>query len=200
MADKPSTVYTVGHSNHTLAHFLKLLQSHEITAVADVRSSPYSTYKPEFGREAIARSLKEVDIAYVYVGAELGARPADLGCYKDGKVHYDALFKTPTFQAGIDRVVKGAQQHRVALMCTEGDPLQCHRSILISKALELRNLTVLHIVPDGETETHAAAMLRLLDLLKLSKEDMFRSLDQVIEDACAIQEGKLAFSEDQRSR
>jgi uncharacterized protein (DUF488 family) len=193
-----TTVYTVGHSNHTLPHFLKLLQSHAISAVADVRSSPYSSYNPQFNREVIAQSLKEAGVAYVYVGAELGARPADLGCYKDGKVNYDALLKSPTFKTGIDRIVQGAQQHRVALMCTEGDPLKCHRSILISKALELRDLAVLHIVADGEIETHANAMLRLLDALGMSKEDMFRTLEQLIDDACAIQERKIAFSDTDR--
>lgn len=193
------TVFTIGHSNHTLQHFLKLLESHAITAVADVRSSPFSGYNPQFNREALAASLKQSGISYVFVGAELGARPADIGCYTGDKVDFERLMASAGFKAGIERLLGGARDHHVALMCAEKDPLKCHRGILISRALEARGLAVQHILADGGVETNAAAMSRLLDVVGLPQEDMFRSRDELIDEACALQEREIAFSESGRS-
>lgn len=191
-------IFTVGHSNHTLQHFLKLLESHAVTAVADVRSSPFSKYNPQFNRDPLADALDQHGISYVFVGAELGARPSDTACYVDGKVDYARLTGSAPFQAGIERVVKGCEKHRVALMCAEKDPLQCHRSILISRVLNACGLAVDHILADGSVEPHADAMNRLLELLKLPREDMFRTHDQLVADACTLQERQIAFSESDR--
>lgn len=191
-------IFTIGHSNHTLQHFLKLLQTHAVNAVADVRSSPFSSYNPQFNRESLAEALKQNDIAYVFVGAELGARPTDLGCYVDGRVAYARLMGSALFQGGLDRVVKGTGKHRVALMCAEKDPLECHRSILLSQALEARGLEVQHILADGGLEPHPDSMTRLLDLVGLPRDDMFRTREELIAHACELQEREIAFSDPDR--
>ncbi|WP_027405413.1 DUF488 domain-containing protein [Aquaspirillum serpens] len=189
----PITVYTVGHSNHTIDNFLDLLERNGVTALADVRSSPFSRHNPQFNKDVLSAELKKRGIAYVFVGKELGARSDDLSCYEGGKVRYGRLARTSIFKTGIERVLTGAQKYRIALMCAEKEPLDCHRTLLISRALEQRGVSIVHILADGSTETHAQTMSRLLDLVGLPQEDMFYSRDELIAKACELQEEKIAY-------
>ena len=163
-----------------------------ITAVADVRSSPFSRHNPQFNKDRLPKDLKQRDIAYVFVGKELGARSDDSSCYEKGKIRYGRLADTSIFKAGIERVLSGARKYRVALMCAEKEPLDCHRTLLVSRALEQRGVSILHILPDGSTELQAQTMCRLLDLTGLPQVDMFCSHDQLIERACEMREAKIA--------
>src|SRR5215475_13186783 len=132
MPDKPA-VFTIGHSNHPLATFIGLLRGAGVTAVADVRSIPYSRRWPQFGRPALERSLPEAGIGYVFLGAELGGRRDDPALYIDGRIDFDRVAATDSFRAGLDRVEAGAARHRIALMCAEREPLDCHRFLLVSR-------------------------------------------------------------------
>lgn len=123
-------IYTVGHSNHSIEAFISLLQKHGITALADVRSHPYSRHHPQFNRETLQRALRKVDINYVFLGKELGARSENPKCYRNGKVQYGLLAREPSFQEGLARLRKGMESHRIAMMCAEKEPLDCHRTIL----------------------------------------------------------------------
>jgi uncharacterized protein (DUF488 family) len=152
MAQERAIVYTIGHSNHPVARFIELLRGAGITAVADVRSIPHSRRWPQFGRARLERSLAETDIAYVYLGAELGGRPGDPSLLSDGKPDYGRMAATPAFAAGLDRVVDGAQRYRIALMCAEREPLECHRFLLVSPHLLQRGVAVRHILADGTIE------------------------------------------------
>lgn len=186
-------IYTVGHSTHSMEKFLQLLQKNGITAVADVRSSPFSRHNPQFNKGVLSAELRKRNIAYVFVGKELGARSDDRSCYEGGKVRYGLLAKTAVFKAGIDRVISGAQKYRVALMCAEKEPLDCHRTLLISRALEERDTSIVHILSDGSTESQEKTMSRLLDLVGLPQVDMFRSHEELIEAACGMREQKIAY-------
>lgn len=187
------TVYTVGHSTHPIEKFLDLLTKNGITALADVRSSPFSRHNPQFNKQALSAELKKHGIAYVFVGKELGARSDDPLCYEGGKVRYGRLARTALFKAGIDRILSGAQKYRVALMCAEKEPLDCHRTLLVSRALEQRGAAILHIRSDGSTESQQQTMLRLLDMVGLPRVDMFRSHAQLVEAACEMREQKIAY-------
>jgi uncharacterized protein (DUF488 family) len=156
------TVLTIGHSTHSMDVFVALLQRHGVTAVADVRAAPYSRFNPQFNRESLASSLVACGIAYVFLGSELGGRSADPACYDNGRICYERLGAARSFQKGLDRIVQGAISHRIALMCAEKEPLECHRCLLVAPALEVRGVSVAHIGPDGRLELHADAMLRLL--------------------------------------
>lgn len=186
-------VFTIGHSTHSAEAFLALLREHQVDAVADVRSSPSSRFNPQFNREALEQFLKANGIRYVFLGKELGARSEDSACYLDGRVQYGRLAETPLFQGGLNRVLRGAARYRVALMCAEKEPLECHRTLLVAKALAARGQSVLHIHADGHLETHDAAMERLLDVTGLPKKDLFRSKQELLEDALARQEVKVAY-------
>lgn len=193
---KTSDVLTIGHSNHPWPVFLELLRKHGVTALADVRSSPYSRLNPQFNRETLQRALQAEGIAYVFLGSELGARSEDPGCYVDGQVQFGLLAQTESFKAGLSRVMKGAGSHRVAMMCAEKEPLECHRTLLVGRALQERGVCVHHLLADGTVETHRQAMLRLLDLLDMPTVDLFQSEDERIADACARQERKIAYIND----
>jgi uncharacterized protein (DUF488 family) len=189
-----ATLYTVGHSNHSIEKFISLLTANGITAVADVRSRPFSRRHPQFNKERLAAALTQHGIAYVFLGQELGARSEDPSCYENGKVQYSRLAATPAFNAGIERVLAGAAKFRVALMCAEKEPLDCHRTLLVSRALESAGASIAHILADGSVEPQEKTMSRLVDLVGLSKEDLFQRGD-LIAAACRLREDKIAYKQ-----
>ena len=162
-------VLTIGHSNHPLEFFLELLARHHVAAVADVRSAPYSRFNPQYNREHLAATLKACDIGYVFLGSELGERSDDPSCYEHGHIRYDRLADTPGFRRGLERVERGMEDYRIALMCAERDPLHCHRTLLVGHHIDERGTDVVHILPDGSLEAHATAMDRRL--VELDFED-----------------------------
>jgi uncharacterized protein (DUF488 family) len=190
-------IYTVGHSNHPIEKFLALLQQHAVTAIADVRSVPYSRRNPQFNSNALAASLDAYGISYVSLGKELGARSDDPACYdKDGRVQYRLLAQTQLFNQGIERVLTGAQRYCVALMCAEKEPLDCHRTLLVSRALEKRGAAIAHILADGALESNQETMFRLVGKTRLPKGDLFSNDAQLVDAACAIREHKIAYVKD----
>lgn len=168
-------IYTIGHSNHPLEHFLGLLRRHGITALADVRSTPYSRFNPQFRRDALATVLGKNGVEYVFLGEQLGARSKDRSCYGEGgRVSYARLAASELFRQGIERLLELAHIHRVALMCAEKDPLDCHRTILVTRELVKQRASVMHILAAGEVESHTDAMARLRRKLKIQEaEDLF---------------------------
>jgi|YNPNPStandDraft_1061719.scaffolds.fasta_scaffold05959_6 uncharacterized protein (DUF488 family) len=153
--DVQPVIYSIGHSDHTLEAFITLLHAHKITIVADVRSQPYSRWVPAFNRETLARALQAAGITYIFLGDSLGGRPADATLYAmdapQGRPDYERLASTPAFQNGLERLLALAHDGSVAMMCSEGDPRQCHRGLLITPQLLERGARVIHILPDGTT-------------------------------------------------
>lgn len=192
-------ILTIGHSTHALDEFVALLRQHRVTAVGDVRSAPYSRFNPQFNRDVLPSSLKGFGIEYVYLGHALGGRSDDPACYEKGRICYDRVAKTEHFRHGLNRVVYGAANHRIALMCAEKEPLECHRTLLVSQALDNQGVKVAHIHADGGLESHADAMDRLLDLRKLPREDLFRTRKELIVEAIARQEEQVAFVDENLS-
>ncbi|MFI8881010.1 MULTISPECIES: DUF488 domain-containing protein [unclassified Streptomyces] len=172
---------------------MSLLQKHGITAIADVRSLPASRFTPQFNRHAVERALQEVDIKYVFLGKELGARTEDLTCYVDGRVRYDRLARTSDFDSGIKRLRRGSQSERIAVMCTEQEPLDCHRCVLIARVLERDEIRVEHIHGDGHVEDHESAMRRLMTNFGLDQEDLFRTPVERLQEALDRQEQRIAY-------
>jgi len=185
-------IYTVGHSNHPIDHFIGLLKPHGITALADVRSTPYSRFNPQFRREKLQSALTAAGIQYVFLGAELGARSEDPGVYgADGRVSYALLAKTDLFRRGIARLKTGMAEHRISLMCAEREPLECHRTILVSRELVREGVPVTHILADASLEAHAHAMQRLVASLKLPAADLF---GDPVERALDLQASKMGYA------
>ncbi len=129
-------IWTVGHSNHAMEHFLDLLRDREIEVVADVRSSPYSRHASQFNQSAVRSRLVRAGFNYMFFGDELGGRPSEPELYDDEYyVLYGVLAEMPRFRAGLDRLREVASQKRVAMMCSEEDPKECHRRLLVARAL-----------------------------------------------------------------
>jgi uncharacterized protein (DUF488 family) len=191
------SVFTIGHSNLELPKFMALLKQHGIQAIADVRSSPYSQYNPQFNREPLQRVLQEHGIVYVFLGAELGARRPERECYVAGRADYALISRTPAFAHGIDRVIQGAAGMRLALLCAEKDPLECHRCILVSPHLRQRGLNVFHILTDGTLETCEQTESRLLQMFELPERELFRSTDEIVAEAYKLQGEKIAYHEEE---
>lgn len=189
-------VFTVGHSTHSIDTFLALLELHEISAICDVRSSPYSRFNPQYNKEELSECLRENGIQYVFLGKELGARSSDPSCYLDGRVQYDLLARTELFRSGIKRLCLGSERgFKMALMCAERDPLDCHRTVLVARNLEREGTDVTHILSDGTLETQHEAALRLVKQFNFNSADLFRSPQEVIDEAFRKQEAKIAYSE-----
>jgi uncharacterized protein (DUF488 family) len=187
-------IYTIGHSKHPIDRFIALLQQHGIDAVADVRSTPYSRFNPQFNKEKLQTALAAAGVRYVFLGEELGARTKDPSCYdEEGRVSYAKLAQTEPFRKGIERLLTGMQQHRIAIMCAEREPLECHRTILVSRELESAGVSVTHILQDGTLEPHHQLMGRLAAELNLVGTDLFRSPDELIEDAYEKQGLRIAY-------
>ena len=188
------TVFTVGHSTHPVSRLLELLQASQIDAVADVRSSPYSRRLPQFNRESLEGELSRAGVAYVFLGRELGGRGSGSGVLgPDGRVSYAKIGATVEFASGIDRVLHGMAQYRLALLCAERDPMECHRGLLISRVLAGRGVAVQHIGADGHIESQVHAEERLLSLFGLSVPNLLRTDEEVYDEAYLRQESRVAY-------
>lgn len=189
-----NTIFTVGHSVHPIEEFLGLLSKHNITAIADVRSSPYSRYNPQFNLDSLKARLSKFGIAYAFLGKELGARSEDPDCYVNGKAQYERLANTDLFQTGLTRVIEGLGKHRVALMCAEKDPITCHRTILVCRHLISHGIAVKHILEDGRLEEHDKSLSRLFLELGIAEHDLFRSREDLLSEAYYKRGQDIAYS------
>lgn len=192
-----SALYTIGHSNHSLEHFIGILAGRGVSAIADVRSSPFSEFAPQFNKEILEQALRDADIEYVFLGKELGARRSEASCYVDGQAKYDRVRNLSLFRKGLDRLFEGLDHYRVAIMCSEADPIACHRSILICRELKMLRpaLAIKHILGDGEVETHEEAEQRLIQLHKLQPElfGELSTMSGVLDRAYTMQAEQIAY-------
>lgn len=152
-AKENKTLWSIGHSRHSIEVFTNLLTVNAIEAVVDVRTSPYSKMAPQFNLAELRQNLKLENIEYIHMGESLGGRPSQNDFYdSDGHVFYDKMAQTDEFQAGLARLIEGVSKYRVAIMCSEGSPLKCHRTLLIARVLQMRGFSVLNILPDGSIQ------------------------------------------------
>ncbi len=189
-------LFTIGHSNHEIGRFVELLKMHAIGAVCDVRSSPYSQYNPQYNSELLQKSLRENGIAYVYLGDLLGPRSNDPACYVDGKAQYSRLAKSEIFRSGLDRLRSGMKTYRISLMCSEKDPIACHRMILICRTLRSEPFEISHILEDGQTESLRESEQRLIKELKIAQLRLFERPEDLIERAYDTQAERIAYVRD----
>lgn len=188
-------IYTIGHSSHALVTFFQLLSSAEITGVADVRSSPFSRRSPQYNRRELEASLNQRGIEYRFFGKALGGRPKDPKLYIGGTADYEAMARSGAFNEGVERVLKGSKKHRLALMCSELDPIECHRCLLVGRALSNLSIPVLHILLDGSIQSQHDIEERLLDLNKEVNHDFFMPREEKLGAAYRDQGMRVAYTE-----
>ena len=164
IAAQACDLMTIGHSNLPADRFITLLRDSKVSAIIDVRSVPFSRWCPWFSSKPLATGLAAGGVAYLQLGDELGGRPRDPQLYCDGIADYEAMARRPEFCAGLDRVIDETRRHLVCLLCSEREPLDCHRCLLVGRALAERGVTLGHIRADGTIEPHAVTEQRLLKL------------------------------------
>jgi len=155
-------VFTIGYGNHSRAEVLQQLSRVEVSYLVDVRSAPYSRHQPDFSREPLELFLRDNGVRYVFMGDLLGGRPKDDECYTDGKVDYTKTRAKDFFVRGIARLKSAYEQgFNICLLCSEGQPSQCHRAKLVGTALADEGIDVLHLLPDGSRRTQAEVIAEL---------------------------------------
>ncbi len=194
MSSNPTEIITIGHSTHSLQRFIALLRSAKVTAVADVRTSPYSRHYPHFNRDDLRDQLRLDGIAYVFLGKELGGRPSEPRFYCEGAADYEKMAQAPEFNKGLDRILEGAKRYRIALVCSERDPMDCHRCLLVGRALAQRGIRVSHLLEDGTVVSQGEIETKLLELSGRDGEDFFAQRWQRLATAYRERARKVAFA------
>jgi uncharacterized protein (DUF488 family) len=155
------SVLTIGHSNGPLEGLIELLLQHHVAVLVDTRSQPYSRHSPHFSRETLQQAVREAGARYLFMGDSLGGRPSARECYDtEGRVSYDKVEERDFYKQGIERLVDGIGRYRVCILCSEEDPIRCHRRLLIGRTLLRRGIEVNHIRGDGTVEMEAAVQAR----------------------------------------
>lgn len=167
-------VYTIGHSNYEIKEFIDILIKNKIDCLVDVRTTPYSKYTPQFNKETLYTFLKYKKIKYIHMGKEFGARRNKIELYsREGYLDFEKVKKDNEFLRGVKRIKEGCTLgFNIVLMCTEKDPLDCHRGILVAKGLQDNGITVNHIKDNGNIETHKELENRLLDLYYFNRNQI----------------------------
>ncbi len=167
------TLFSIGYATKSIGTLFKQLQEQEVSAVADIRSVPYSRAFPDYHREALQTALLDEGIQYVYLGEELGPRSKEDAHYDDtGQVQFDRLMQSRLFQQGIARLKAGMEKGlNIALLCAEKDPAICHRSLLVAHYLLVEeDIDVQHITHEGTLESQADLEQRLIQLQGLQAD------------------------------
>ena len=155
-------IYTIGYGARQVEERIAPLQANQIEYLLDVRSKPYSSYKPEFSKSALMSNLESHGVRYIFMGDTIGGQPIDETCYTDGKVDYAKLSHKSFYLEGIERLKSASHKgQRVALMCSEGKPENCHRSKLIGQTLTAEGVEVLHIDEQNMVLSQKEVLLRL---------------------------------------
>jgi uncharacterized protein (DUF488 family) len=158
--EAPAPILTIGYGARSMFEFLDALAAANVEYLVDVRSAPYSTFKPEFSKHALATALGERGIRYVFMGDSLGGKPDDPELRDElGRIDDERLRLRPAFHAGLERIEAGWEGGcRIALMCAEGKPQACHRTKLVAEELVANGVPVAHVDERGEIRSHAEVM------------------------------------------
>lgn len=191
------TIYTIGYSGFSIDEYIKALHKYGISSVIDVRSTPYSRYFEVYNAPRLKETLNKERIHYRNYDMEFGARQKDKSYYPNGYLDFELFSKSESFQSGLEKLEEGMRQgFSMALMCSEKDPLTCHRAILVSRAFHEKGYKVIHILPHDKECTQEDIETRLLALYAPSWQgsDLFTSREDVVADAYREQNKKIGYT------
>lgn len=171
------TLFTIGHSNHPTAYFLEMLEAHHIDCIVDVRSIPVNKYNPQYNQPALRAVLAQKNIQYLHFPESFGARQTDPSLLDEhGQVDFDKVRRSDAFRTGVRRVETGLERgFRIALLCAEANPLECHRFAMVAVHFARTGFTVLHILKDKSLCDQEAMEALMLEKYrkKLPKPSLF---------------------------
>lgn len=158
-------IYTIGHSNYAVEKLIHMLKHYNINCVVDIRGIPYSKYNIQYNKETIAETLKEEGFLYIYMAKEFAANRENKRSYnKEGYSDFEKVIIEIEFLNGIERLKKGCEKgYRIALLGAMQDPIRCHRSILVGRALSNEGFNVKHILDDYTVATQKMIEENLLN-------------------------------------
>lgn len=189
-----STIYTTGYAGHTIPSLVQLLQAIGITVLADVRSTPFSGRRPEMDKPALMQALRDGGMRYIFMGEQLGGRPRNPKLYRAGKIDPQALLAHEGYKTGVARLIAGAAEHTICLLCAERDPISCHRGLYIAESLQEAGMQVRHLIGGEQPEDHQATRARMAELVNMEHADLFASENARLTMAIEHMREKIAFS------
>ena len=192
------TIFTIGHSNHDITDFINLLLVNQIELVIDVRSAPYSKIYPHFNRNTLEVSLTKNSIKYLFLGDSVGGRSNSIKDYSKGRIIYKKIAEKEEYISSIYLIISLSSEHKTVLMCSEKEPLECHRTLLVSRSIEMLKVKILHIHRDGQIESQDEAIQRLLKIWNLDSPSLFGEDAERIDEAFTKQESKYAYFDENK--
>ena len=186
-------IYTVGHSNYTVERLIDMLKHYNINCVVDIRGTPYSKYNIQFDKETIRYTLSKAGFIYIYMAKELAAKRINKQSYKEeGYSDFEKVIKENEFIEGIERLKNGCNKgYKIALLGAMQEPIRCHRSILVGRALRENGFNVKHILDDYSIASQEDIEQMLLDKYFSNRNQM--TIDDLIGNSLTrkemIQEG-----------
>ncbi|MFI3231301.1 MAG: DUF488 domain-containing protein [bacterium] len=160
-------IYTIGYSAfHDINHFISILKANKISCLIDVRSSPFSSFFPHYNKDNLIYSLKNHSILYRNYLNEFGARQENpIYHHQGGYLDFTKFIQSNQFLSGVDKVQKGIDLgYTFCLMCAEADPINCHRSVMLSRGFKNNDFQISHILRGGETISHQILEKNLVSL------------------------------------
>jgi uncharacterized protein (DUF488 family) len=192
-------IYTIGCSTHTMENFSTLLANHNIDTIVDVRSMPFSRHTPQFNQDNLKRILSKHRIHYLDFSEEFGARRKEKEVYSDGVVDFNKVRNLGVFTKGISRIETGLNKnYLIALLCTEKDPINCHRSLLVSRALsDVLKINIGHILFDGNIIDHHDVEEKMLKLSGLETDMFMTDREKLLDEVYRIFSNKIAYNDEE---
>lgn len=143
-------IFTIGHSNYSIDRLIDMLRHFNIKCVVDVRGTPYSKYNVQFDKETIRYSLTKAGFIYIYMAKELAAKRLNKISYNDeGYADFEKVIHEDDFKKGVERLRDGCRKgYKIVILGAMQDPIRCHRSILVGRALREYGFNVKHILDD----------------------------------------------------
>jgi uncharacterized protein (DUF488 family) len=191
-------IFTIGHSNLEISDFINLLLANKIELLVDVRSAPYSKLYPHFNRNPLEVSLTKNSIKYIFLGDSVGGRSNNIKDYSKGRVVYKKIAEKKEYISSINTIIQNSSKYKIVLMCSEKEPLECHRTLLISRSIEAHMVKILHIHRDGQIESQSEGIQRLLKIWKLDSPNLFGEDAERIDEAFTKQESKYAYFDENK--
>jgi uncharacterized protein (DUF488 family) len=185
-------IRTIGYAGHTRDSLLARLKIEHVTAVADIRTYKNSSYWTAFDSDSFGSFLRDNGIAYVFLGDQLGGKPRNPALYPDGKLDYERMAATDGFQAGLDRLERGASKFELCIMCAEKDPMDCHRGLIVAPEMQKRGMDFRHLLADGSSEPHAETEARMIAATNTDGPDLFADPSDTLYRAYAAQRRRCA--------
>lgn len=192
-------IFTIGYAGFEIEDFIKVLKEHHINSLIDVRSSPFSKFHSDYNKPLLHKTLQEREIIYRNYNREFGARQDDKMYYPNGYLDFSMFTKSKLFVEGMEKIIKAIPLgYRFVLMCSEKDPITCHRTIMVGKAFSDKGISINHILSDGHIITQSDIDARLLDMyypdrdqLTLFEEQL--SIEEMIKNSYRFQNEKIGY-------